>query len=79
MTSYDDGHDWEAGGFGIGHDLTTTNCDHYSPMPSGGSRATKEGMCITSEFEAVRTRVQRAFASSSVNPMLHLDQRIFHR
>jgi hypothetical protein len=46
---------------------------HYYPTPSGGLRATKEGTCDARESEAVRTRVQRASASSSVKSTLHPD------
>jgi hypothetical protein len=46
---------------------------YYSPLPSGGLWATKEGTCDTSESEATLTQIQRASASSYVKSALHLD------
>jgi hypothetical protein len=38
---------------------TNYHC-YYSPVPSGGPRATEEGAYDASESEDVRTQVQRA-------------------
>jgi hypothetical protein len=46
---------------------------HYYPTLSGRLWATDEGICNTSETEAMRTQVQSAPASSSIKSTLHLD------
>jgi hypothetical protein len=46
---------------------------YYSPAPSGGPQATKEGTNGASKSEAVHTQVQRASSSSSVMSVLHPD------
>jgi hypothetical protein len=47
---------------------------HYSPTPSGGLWATKEGTCDANESEAACTQIQRASSSSSVKSVLCPDQ-----
>jgi hypothetical protein len=46
---------------------------HYSPVPSGELQETEKGTCDASEYEVVRTQVQRASASSSVRFVLCSD------
>jgi hypothetical protein len=56
------------------HKSKKINCTSYHyyplPMPSGGLRAIKEGAYNASKFEAARTWVQRASASSFVRSTL---------
>jgi hypothetical protein len=50
---------------------------HYSPVPSGGLRASEEGTCDASESEATCTQIHRASASSSVESTLRSDPSTF--